>query len=51
MYSKLAMFKNDWTAKMLALSGSKTCSTSKGWNSWTSPGQGSDAENLEIDIR
>ena len=45
MYSKLAMFRKACTAKIFALSGSKTCSTSNGWNNCTSPGQGSDAEN------
>ena len=46
MYSKLHIFKKACTAKIFALSWIKTCSTSKGWNNCTSPGQGSVAAKL-----
>ena len=43
VYSRLLMFKKAWTVSMFALSGNRTCSTSKGWYSWTSVGHGSEA--------
>jgi hypothetical protein len=39
--SKLHIFRKAWTARQFALSGSKICSTSYGWNSLTSLGHGS----------
>lgn len=40
-YFSFDIFKNAWVARQLALSGSNICSTSYGWNSFTSLGHGS----------
>ena len=40
--SSLAMWRKAWTERQEALSGSRICSTSYGWNREASEGQGSE---------